>query len=127
MVITVEDVRWCAGAYGEYPLVEGTQDDGLGWAFHAFRDVAQSELAAADPQIGDKISISFGGIATGKNYYRYRIRKVGGTPKRIDWSKVGGAAGAPAEPEVAIDTAELPAPASSIAERAEDFGAEPPF
>jgi len=84
------------GAYGPYPLVEIEQDDGQMWAFHAFRDMARQELANLQPQIGDRISIHYGG-RTEKGYYRYRAGSLDGKQTKIDWSRFGSDASAPVE------------------------------
>ncbi len=76
------------GAYGAYPLVEIEQEDGQIWAFHAFRDMARDELANLQPQIGDRISIHYGGRSD-KGYYRYRARSLDGKPAEVDWSRFG--------------------------------------
>ena len=82
------------GAYGPYPLVEIEQDDGQIWAFHAFRDMAQQELANLQPEVGNQISIDYGGRSE-KGYYRYRAQSLDGKQAKIDWSRF--AAGASSE------------------------------
>ena len=121
------DVRSASGNYGEYPLLEIEQDDGVTWSVHAFRDVLQSELASVAPQLGDKVSISYGGRHE-KGYYLYRVRKLGAEPTAISWGKWGG--DPPPEPDVPVDASDLP-PAvegKSIADRAaEEYGDDVPF
>jgi hypothetical protein len=74
------------GMYGPYPVLELETGDGELWAFHAFRDMAREELANLQPQIGDPISIHYGGRSE-KGYYRYRIRSLDGKQSEIDWSR----------------------------------------
>jgi hypothetical protein len=100
----VLDIRVIEGSYDPYPLVELKDDDGCVWYFHAFRDVAQSELATCGPQVGDRISVAYKGIPPGKTYHLYRIRKAGASA-RIDWTQFGTET--PVQPELRVDTRDL--------------------
>jgi hypothetical protein len=100
----VLDIRVIEGSYDPYPLVELEDDNGCVWYFHAFRDVAQSELATCGPQVGDRISVAYKGIPPGKTYHLYRIRKAGASA-RIDWTQFGTET--PVRPELPVDTRDL--------------------
>lgn len=111
------EVRWIDGTYGEYPLLEIEQGDGVAWTVHAFRDVLRSEITSCAPEIGDAITISYGGKSE-KGYYRYKVRRVDGHGGPVDWSR--GAE--------RIDLTTAPEPAGeSIQDRAQVFGDEPNF
>jgi hypothetical protein len=84
--VTLRRVGVVEGAYGAYPVLEVEQDDGIVWAFHCFRDMAREELLNLRPQVGDRISIHYGGQSE-KGYYRYRIRSLDGKRAEIDWSR----------------------------------------
>ncbi len=79
------------------------------WCVHAFRDVLRSELASCAPQVGDKVSISYGGRHE-KGYYLYRVRRVDGKPRQIDWARFDAEAVKP----------DVPKAGRSIADRAQD-------
>jgi hypothetical protein len=118
------DVREVTGAYGDYPLLELEQGDGVVWLVHAFRDVLRGELASCAPQRGDRISIAYGGKSE-KGYFRYRVQHEDGRARRVDWSRFSDDA-AP------IDTANesmqpsAPAPEPDMPAGGE-FGDGPPF
>ena len=113
------EVRTVEGGYGPYPLVELEEDGGVVWEFHAFRDVAKSELASCAPQPGERISIAYGGRSE-KGYFRYRVRKVDGS-NRVDWSRFGDEP-SPVEPDVPADAGDLPAPPPRRAAEEPDEG-----
>jgi hypothetical protein len=119
LVGRLEDVTTATGMHGPYPLAEIIDEDGRVWAFHAFREVAESELRELAPEIGDMISVHWLGIPEGKSYHQYRIRHADGRGKKIDWGRIGGEqvavdgpvstmAGAPAAPAEANDPGPLP-------------------
>ena len=113
------DVRPVEGAYGAYPLVELQQDDGVVWVFHAFRDVAKSELQSCAPQPGDRISITYGGRSE-KGYYLYRVRRADGRDSRVNWARFGEAAESVDPGEVPIAPAAGPPPAEVLEQQDED-------
>jgi hypothetical protein len=102
LVGRLADVTTATGQHGAYPLAEIVDQDGCTWSFHAFREVAESELRELAPEIGDEISVHWLGIPSGKAYHQYRIRFADGRGKKIDWGRVGSGEpiardGAPAE------------------------------
>jgi hypothetical protein len=99
----LRDVRTVSGSYGHYPLVELEQDDGTVWQFHAFRDVAKSELASCAPQRGDRISIAYGGKSD-RGYFLYKVRHADGRRPQVNWSQFHD----DAEP---VEAGDPPAPA----------------
>jgi hypothetical protein len=121
----LRDVRTVSGSYGDYPLLELEGNDGIVWLFHAFRDVAKSELAACAPQIGEKITVAYLGVPEGKSYHVYKVRRAAGHSQQINWSRFSDGA-AP------IDTANesmqpsAPAPEPDMPAGGE-FGDGPPF
>jgi len=94
------------GAYGTYPIAtirvsepESSEEGGKpipvgeSRAFHAFRDVALSELKKVRPKLGDAIAVGYSGQPEGKSYHLYKV--VGGSDTGFDWDQID----APAEPD----------------------------
>jgi hypothetical protein len=88
LVGTLLDVTTASTAFdAEYPLAEIVDDQGVSWSFHAFRDIAKSELSRLAPEIGDLISVTYLGVPDGKRYHVYRIRFADGRSTKPDWSR----------------------------------------
>lgn len=123
------DVRAVEGAYGKYPLVELEQDDSVTWLVHAFRDVLRNELANCAPQIGDRITVSYGGKSE-RGYFRYRVRRADGTRSQVRWGEFSDDAQA-VEPDVPVTNHDLPIPAPptpTVSEQAQArFGDDVPW
>jgi hypothetical protein len=89
------------GAYGVYPIVTVRQDDGVELAFHAFHTVAQSKLAEARPQVGERVAIKYLGLNKrgDRPYHDYRAA-VDRAAVAFNWRAFGDDAGE-IEPDIA--------------------------
>jgi hypothetical protein len=85
--VTSIDIR--RGEYEPYPVVTIVPDDGKSLAVHAFHTSLKNQLADLDVQVGDRIAILHLGRQRTKDGKRefegYRVKKLGGESKKIDW------------------------------------------
>jgi hypothetical protein len=100
------------GGFGEYPIVVVRQGPTVETelAFHAIHAVAQHELAAQKPQIGERVAIKYLGrreAASGKPYHSYKIA-IDRPASEFDWSRYGGEPDAGVEPQVDKDAGDAP-------------------
>lgn len=99
------------GAYGAYPIVTVRRDDGTELALHAFHTVAQTELARARPQIGERIAIKYVGKKTGadgrSSYHAYKVA-VDRQAAAFNWGAFAGEQNAdPVAPDIPTDLDDL--------------------
>jgi hypothetical protein len=90
LVGKLADVTTATNNYSEYPLAEIIDDQDVAWLFHAFRSIAKAELVRLAPEIGDPISVYYGGVPAGKEYHLYKCRFADGRSTKIDWSRHAG-------------------------------------
>jgi hypothetical protein len=98
LVGRLADVTTAANSYGEYPLAEIVDDQGVSWNFHAFRDIAKNELCRLAPETGDVISVHYGGVPDGKKYHVYKVRFADGRSSKFDYKRFADPAAEPVEP-----------------------------
>jgi hypothetical protein len=94
-----------------YPIVTVRQADGVELAFHAFHEVAQTELAKLRPKVGDEIGIKYLGKVKpeggGSSYHGYRLRKSGGSSAGVNWSRYGDGDEPEPQPDLPVDAVEV--------------------
>jgi hypothetical protein len=103
-----------------YPIITVRQDDGEELAFHAFHTVAVNELAAAKPQIGERIGIVYRGQKVARDgrtkFHAYRVVMVGRPPETFRWERFGG------EPDEQPVESDIPSGIEEFDARAQDDG-----
>lgn len=87
-----------------YPIITVRREDGTELAFHAFHTVARNELAAARPQVGERIALKYLGPKSGADgrskYHAYRVAVDRPAPT-FAWERFGGeAVEPPVEPDI---------------------------
>jgi hypothetical protein len=87
LVGKLADVTTASSNYGEYPLAEIIDDQDVAWAFHAFRSIAKAEIVRLGPELGDRVSVYYGGVPAGKEYHVYKVRFADGRSSKVDWSR----------------------------------------
>ena len=87
LVGTVVDISERDGAFGRYPIVTLSTEDGE-LAIHAFHDVLANELARIAPKVGDELGVKYAGKHPDKGYHQYRVRRAGASAD-VDWSRYG--------------------------------------
>lgn len=80
------DVNEGFSDYGEYPIVVITDDNGEQFAWHAMTEVARTQLVKAEPEIGQRLRIAYGGKKESKTpghepYTRWSVRNLSTSPE----------------------------------------------
>lgn len=120
---TVVDIATGDGGYGPYPIVTLEVEGGSEVSVHAFHHVLRTELARRRPRVGNELAIKYIGKTDDskdrKGYHTYRV--TGGQVQGYDWTRddPNGPDDDP-EPDLPIDTDDLPTPPAPAAAPLDD-------